>query len=571
MDDTVSYKDRLLQTLEDDSDVYFLTDSSGRVLNSNLDKLRGYRCPFGKTRNVSVYDLVTEDSVLTTREFFEKTRSNGEAECSMVLRGENDLRVPLTSKSHLFINKRGKRTRLVIIQANVTRADSRDTEFQSRPSTATDPLTPETSGQEITPETSQLTLDPLTGLPNRLALTQQKLESGSSKTIFVISLNNFKQINFRFGWQAGDTLLKKIAWKIKFLLSESDALFRLSGPEFALLKDIGDAGNIHEVARNILDTVNSVYEINYQAFRVTCGIGVATPSEDSLDVNSLIDKASIALSTIHEDNLEYQVYNPAMSFGTYRNIKKAHQLRHAIQTDTDQIQVFYQPIADLNNQAAGAEALVRWDHPELGMLLPSEFLPLAEESGLMLPLTRVILDKVCLKLKQWEKPFPFISINISEIDLLTANFPEIASSIVESHNLSSERIRFEVGGSLLCDTSIRVQDAIKNLRKQGFKLMFDRFNRSNTNLSQLSSFPEGSTLKIDSSYITNPSDETVQVNLIKAMVQFALSSNTQVIIEGVESAEHMPFFRSLGSPFIQGFAFSEPLSSNEFERCYIQT
>ncbi len=414
-----------------------------------------------------------------------------------------------------------------------------------------------------------LLTDPLTGLPNRKSFFETVLQEQTRKAVLIIDLDRFKNINSTYGREVGDELIKMVARKINFLINGNHFLTRLEGAEFALIFDYIEKNSVIALTQRIIKEISNTYVINDLNLHVSVSIGVAYYPENGNSISSLLKKANIAMSVISSYGNEYRVFNQTMYQEIHRRNKIINDLRHAIQHDFNQMKVYYQPIVDNSENPVGAEALIRWNHPEEGMIPPDEFIPLAEETGLIVQLTRLIVEEVCIKLKKWGSGSPYVSVNISTLDLMESDFIKQIFEILERHNLDKKRIKFEITETHVMNNPDKAFKVIDELNQLGIQLFIDDFGTGHSSLSHLMRFPKGTTLKIDQSFIKNLSLNQKHLDLVETIIKLAGACEMKVVMEGVESSKHASLLKNFGSNMMQGYAFSRPLPSSEFEDNYI--
>lgn len=417
--------------------------------------------------------------------------------------------------------------------------------------------------------------DTLTGLPNRRTFVE-KLEKIIQKphgeqnmtAVMFLGLDRFKLINDTMGHEVGDILLKSVTGRIKQSLRSSDVIARLGGDEFAVILDnMKSAEVIGRVSRKICDQVAEPFEIMNQQIYVTISIGIALYPVDNTDVSALMKYADTAMSKAKDARNSFQFYEIGMEVMVAKRIEMESEMRQAL--ERDEFILHYQPQIDVTTGAiAGMEALVRWQHPVKGMVPPGEFIPLAEETGLIGALGEWVLRHACMQLKQWlDKGYPalILSVNISGRQLEDKKFIEKTLNILDSTGIPLECLELEITESVIMKNPEDVIQILEVLKSRGISLAIDDFGTGHSSLNYLRRFPID-TLKIDRSFvndITNSPDDAVLVNGIIAL---AKSLNLKVIAEGVETYEQKIYLQERGCDWIQGFYLYKPMPADIFEK-----
>ncbi len=410
--------------------------------------------------------------------------------------------------------------------------------------------------------------DQITGLPNRKAFFKQFSTDDTEKAILILNLDEFKNINLTYGREVGDELIKIAAERILTLLNDDDYMARLEGAEFAVVKKVTDEQEVMDLAERMSKQVDSSYLINGLNLHVSNRIGVAFYPDHGKSVSSLLINANVALSYNPRKGERYRVFTDEMYHEIHRRNKIVNDLRYAINCDEDQINMVYQPIVDQNKQVIGAEALVRWHHPEEGIVYPIEFISLAEETGMISQLTQIIIGKVCEKLAQWGKTVPYITINISTLDLMEPEFVQMSLEKIALHSLEKKRIRFEITESHVMKDPYQAFYVLEELNRHGIQLLIDDFGTGHSSLSYLSQFPKGTVLKIDRSFMKDLTTGDKNLDIIRTILNLASTFDMNVVAEGVEEPSQFDILKGMGLEKMQGFHFCKPLTPEEFEKRY---
>lgn len=424
--------------------------------------------------------------------------------------------------------------------------------------------------------------DALTQLPNRTyilrelqaLLEQRQTETIESFSILLLDLDRFKVINDSLGHHFGDQLLTHVAKKLRKSLREQDIAARISGDEFVvILRDLQPA-TVCNIAQRILLDFQQPIPLQGREIFVTTSIGIVLNGQQHESPLVLLRDADIAMYRAKSAGRNcYKIFDEAMYAQALRRLNLERELRQAI--DNEEFVVYYQPIIDLNhNQLSGFEALVRWQHPELGFISPGEFIPLAEETGLITELTSWILWTACQQLATWKAIFSNLghvklSVNLSVHDLLKPNLAEEVNEILHRAKLESKNLTLEVTESLLIEKIDEVSRVLKGLQNLGISISIDDFGTGYSSLQYLSALPCDN-LKIDRSFISDGERGDRNNQLVKIIMALSQQLNLASIAEGIETQQQLDWLRDLGCEFAQGYFFSKPLSSQDMEEALVR-
>ena len=414
--------------------------------------------------------------------------------------------------------------------------------------------------------------DALTGLANR-SLFEQKLaqalaegqRSQQKLAVMFFDLDRFKTINDTLGHAVGDRLLQEVVKRLLDCVSKVDTISRWGGDEFTVLlskiKTIEDATN---VAKNILQTLQAPFRIEDYELHVTSSIGIAVYPNHGQDSATLLKNADIALYKAKDQGRNnYQHYNQTLNSQGEKLLKLENYLRYALKQQ--EFILHYQPIIDtVTGQIAKMEALLRWQHPQLGLISPGIFIPLAEENGLIVPIGEWVLEQACLQNQAWLNmgydPLQ-ISVNLSARQFQEPNIAANVINIVEKIKLNPKLLELEITETVTMQKGTIAKQILNEFKQLGISLAMDDFGTGYSSLSYLKQFPF-STLKIDRSFIqdslTNPEDREI----IKAIINLGKGLNISIVAEGIETHESKDFLQSLGCRYMQGYYFSRPLSAD---------
>ena len=420
--------------------------------------------------------------------------------------------------------------------------------------------------------------DKLTGLPNRNHLLErlEKIIEFSKQiedyqfAVLFLDLDRFKVINDSLGHSIGDQLLIAVSQRLKTCLRSEDTIIRLGGDEFAiLLESIQDVDCAVQIAERINQGFIQPFDLDGHEVFADVSIGIAMGATEYNRPEEILRDADTAM--YHAKGLGkscYQLFDQTMHVRAVRLLQLENDLRRAI--ERQEFQLHYQPIVALQTQRIiGFEALVRWRHPERGLVSPVEFIPIAEETGLIIPLGSWVLRDACRQMQKWRLQFPAaaawtISVNISEKQLSKANFvDQIKQTLLETH-LDACSLKLEITESLLLENSQSVTSKLAELQALGIQLSMDDFGTGYSSLSYLLNFPFN-TLKIDCSFIKNMDVSSEKLGIIRAIVTLAGNLGMEVVAEGVETANHLAQLKVLKCDYGQGHFFSKPLNNKAAE------
>ncbi len=426
--------------------------------------------------------------------------------------------------------------------------------------------------------------DALTGLPNRLlvhdrlnqALAHARLHRRQT-AVMMMDLDRFKIINDTLGHPVGDQVLKTIAERLLFRLREVDTIARLGGDEFALvIPDLSETSDIAKIAQVVLEEVSRMIKIGEHELVVTPSIGISVFPSDGDDAVTLIKNAEAALYQAKEERNRYQLYAPAMNACASEWLMLESHLRRAL--ERDELILHYQPQINISNgKVVGAEALIRWKHPERGMISPATFIPLAEETGLIVPISVWVLRTACAQNVAWQKmglPPVRIAVNLSGRHLSKhAELVRQVAEALEATGMAPEFLELELTESILMENVEATIKTLGQISDMGVMLSIDDFGTGYSSLSYLKRFPID-TLKIDQTFVRDSASDDGDAAIVKAVIALAHSLQLNVIAEGVETEKQLAFLRSQGCDEVQGYFFSRPLPADgltAFIQAYVPT
>lgn len=428
---------------------------------------------------------------------------------------------------------------------------------------------------DVTPRMNHLaTHDTLTDLPNRTlfsARLSQSLKRASHHyyqvAILFLDLDNFKKINDSLGHLIGDQLLIKASERIMAELRDSDLLARLGGDEFTVILEDVTSDAVNAIVKKICQSFQLPFKLNEHEVFVTTSIGICIYPEDGTDMHMLLKNADMALYRAKEQGRnQYEFYTDELNQKVVKKLSIENNLRSAL--EHNELMVFYQPIADISRGIiCSSEALVRWKHPVTGFINPGEFIPIAEESGLIVPLSEWILGSVCRQSMQWNtlsaiKNKIRTSVNISARHFKETNLPQRIKHIIDEAGISGESLTLELTETLIMqdiDYSIRIINAIKDL---GLMISIDDFGTGYSSLNYLRKFPIDM-LKIDRSFIVDIMINPQDVSIVSTIIAMGHNLNMKVIAEGIETIEQYKLLVDKGCDAIQGFLISPPVCADK--------
>ncbi|MFZ2727037.1 MAG: EAL domain-containing protein [Methylococcaceae bacterium] len=416
--------------------------------------------------------------------------------------------------------------------------------------------------------------DVLTGLPNRVQLDIRinyainlAKRAKSQLALLFLDLDHFKDINDTFGHSMGDTLLIAFAKRLCSVLREEDTLTRLGGDEFIILLPNINADGAARVANKLLMAIAQPYKIEQYDMSLTASIGIALYPDDGIDLESLSKSADMAMYRVKREGRHgFNFFTKAMQQHTTRNLQLLNGLRQALQHQ--QLQVCYQAQVNLQSQQLiGAEVLLRWQHPQLGVISPAEFIPIAEDSGLILSIGEWVLRTAVQQAKSWlNKGYaPFIiAVNLSAVQFRHIDLPHLISRILHEEELPPQYLELELTESIALHNPKGAIAIINDLHQRGIRLSIDDFGTGYSSLSYLKKFKVYK-LKIDQSFVRDISTDLEDKAIVSATINLAKSLGLKTIAEGVETQEQLAFLKAQGCDEAQGYLFSKPLSAIDFE------
>ncbi|TCS33736.1 diguanylate cyclase/phosphodiesterase [Paucimonas lemoignei] len=416
--------------------------------------------------------------------------------------------------------------------------------------------------------------DALTGLPNRSLLFERvrhalvAAERARARVaLYFIDLDGFKAINDSLGHAVGDALLQEVAARLQQSLRKEDTVARLGGDEFVILVEgLPDVGMAGHIAEKLLECFHDEFVPHQLGMRISPSIGIAIYPDDGKSVDELISHADAAMYEVKTSGRNnYRFFEAAMNASTRRAIDIQRSLPAAIQND--ELFLVYQPKFSCDRtHILGAEALLRWRHPKLGMISPAEFIPIAERSGQILEVGRWVIEEVCRQLQEWQTAgleTVRIAINLSQIQMRSARIVEDILGITVKHQIAPAKLMFEITETVAMQNAVETMQTIEKLQQAGFELAIDDFGTGYSSLSYLQQFGVQQ-MKVDRSFIHNMAISPKGYSIVVAIIQLAHSLGIEVVAEGVETEEQLSLLQDLDCDQTQGYLHSPPLEGNAF-------
>jgi diguanylate cyclase (GGDEF)-like protein/PAS domain S-box-containing protein len=550
-------KERAQVTLNCIGDAVVCTDISGNITFLNLvaEKMTGWTLPEAAGRSMSeifrTMDTSSVDHTETTSEHSILQIRAVHLPSSCILIRRDGFEIPIEDSIAPINDRDGQATGAVIVFRDVSVAQA--------------------MAQQITHSAEH---DYLTGLPNRMLLNDRisqaiALARRHMKKVAVLflDLDGFKHINDSLGHPIGDQLLKSVATRLVDCVRASDTVSRQGGDEFVvLLAEVAQADDAATMAKRMLRTVAEVHSIGKHDLHVTTSIGVSIYADDGLDAETLIKNADTAMYQAKENGRQsFQFFKPAMNARAVERQGIEESLRRAL--ERDEFALHYQPkICLKTGTIVGAEALIRWTHPTRGAIAPAQFIPVAEDTGLILPIGNWVLRRACEQARDWTKvgiPNMTMAVNVSAMEFRDENFLEGLFSILKDTHLDPMSLELELTESVLMKRVDATASILQDLRNVGVQIAVDDFGTGYSSLSYLRKFPIDA-LKIDQSFVRQITAGADDAAIVTAVINMARSLKLRVVAEGVETQEELEFLQSHACDEAQGYYFSRPLPAQQF-------
>ncbi|NLZ48022.1 MAG: bifunctional diguanylate cyclase/phosphodiesterase [Clostridiales bacterium] len=425
--------------------------------------------------------------------------------------------------------------------------------------------------------------DSLTNLPNRVyfnkciteitkALKQNKKDQFA---IAIMDLDGFKTINDSLGHNNGDIILSLIGKRLLELYNDSIIVSRFCGDEFAILvKDIKSRDEVINLIEKILISISTPFIINNHEIKCSASIGVVFSKEEYTTAEQYLKYADIAM---YEAKLQgkdrYVIFDENIQKKIMKNLKLENDLKHAL--ERNELILYYQPIVSLKtDKIIGFEALVRWNHPELGIISPTDFIPIAEETGLIIPIGKWILQEACKQVSLWQKNYKntkslFVNVNMSAMQLNQSDIVEQIAEVLRETKVSPNNLSIEITESSLITDVIKSQTVLEQMRNLGINIQIDDFGTGYSSLSYLQRFPFN-VIKVDKSFIQQLDSNNKNHSVVKSIILMAHELNMKVTVEGIETAGQLTRLKNLGCEHGQGYYFSKPLNKDDAEKLLLK-
>lgn len=410
-------------------------------------------------------------------------------------------------------------------------------------------------------------VDTLTGLPDRSVLDPlfRQLKASAHEAdcaLLLIDLDRFKNVNDTLGHPVGDALLIQVVERLQSATRDDDTLLRLGGDEFALIQtNAPQPQAANALAQRLIDLVGRTYLLDGSVINIGASIGISVQKVQDADATNLLKCADLALYHSKENGRgQHHFFEAAMEEAAINRREMEGELRRAIALR--QFVIHYQPLADLEDRRiTGVEALVRWRHPTKGLVAPDDFIPMAEETGLINQIGSFVLQKACITAAKWPS-LQILAVNVSVVQIETEGFVDIVKAALKRSGLAPERLELEVTESLMLNNMEQALAVLEDLRALGVRIVMDDFGTGYSSLSYLQSFPFDK-VKIDRSFISQLDQNEETANIIKAIVDLGVTLGMKTTAEGVETQDQLDQLKNRGCSEIQGYLISRPLTETD--------
>ncbi len=423
--------------------------------------------------------------------------------------------------------------------------------------------------------------DALTGLPNRIRLRTRFAEAVARAredkkrvALLFLDLDRFKTINDSLGHPAGDELLRGIGERLSRCVRPQDTVFRQGGDEFlVLVEGVDERRQVEEVAQRILDGTAEPFTWDGLSLPTSCSIGISTFPDDGDDFDALLKRADIAMyqAKAAGRNAFHFYGNQSNSINVLDDLDLENRLRRAL--ERGELSLCYQPIVELaTHRVVGAEALLRWNSPDRGQIAPARFIPIAEESGLIVPIGQWVLEEACREAKGWQrdgKPPVKVAVNISGIQFMRTDLAQVVQTVLTESGLPASALELEITESILLTHVERCLESIRQIHVMGVSLAVDDFGTGFSNLAYLKRF-QVDTLKVDQSFVRDVLRDSEGASIVRAIIELGRSLSLQTLAEGVERQDQADHLLATGCRLAQGYLFSQPLPAREF-RAFLES
>jgi len=532
------------------------TDLEGKVLywNRGAQELYGWSPGEALERNLRVLtvpeELLDQAEAIRSELWAGRTWSG-----EMLLRRKDGSHVSVLGTATPFFDDRGNLAGMIGVSTDISERKALEAELERRASH-----------------------DPLTGLPNRHTLVDRlgqallrtkRGKEGRKVGVLFMDLDGFKTINDSLGHEAGDRLLVTVAERLRKRLRPEDVLARFGGDEFAvLLEEVADASETIRVAQRIAESLREPFTVNDHQVNLSTSVGIALGSAHTKDdPEGMLRNADAAMYKAKEQGLGcYAVFDPAMQTRAQERLELEAELRRAL--EQGEFVLYYQPEVSLyNGSMVGLEALLRWQHPERGLLKPSAFVPLAEETDVIAPIGRWVLEEACRQAKRWEEEHPLASPMTMEVNLSSKQLRrrELARTVEEAltrAGVEAHTLALDITETVLIGASEHNAQALEALKKMGIRLSLDDFGTGYSSLSYLKRLPVDR-VKVDRSFVKGLGGNATDTAVVRIIIELCHTLGVEVLAEGVETSEQAALLKDMGCDVGQGYYFARPLRSEE--------
>jgi diguanylate cyclase (GGDEF)-like protein/PAS domain S-box-containing protein len=533
------------------------TDLEGKVLYWNRAAQEIYGWSSEEALGRSLRDLtVCEESLEKVEEVGSVLRAGRAWSGETLLRRKDGSHVPVLGTASPLFDDRGSLVGMIGVSTDISERKTLEAELERRASH-----------------------DPLTGLPNRPAFvdrleqalqrTRRRKNSRNKVGVLFMDLDGFKTINDSLGHEAGDRFLVTVAERLKNRLRPEDVLARFGGDEFAvLLEDVANVTEAIWVAQRIAEGLQEPLAVNSHQVSVSTSVGIALGSANTNDdPEGMLRKADAAMYQAKEQGPgRYAVFDPAMQERAQERLELEAELRKAL--ERGEFLLYYQPEVSLRDGTiVGFEALLRWQHPQRGLLKPQAFMPLAEETDLIVPIGRWVLEEACGQAKRWEEERPCappatIEVNLSSRQLVRRGLTRTIEEVLTRADIEAHRLALDLTETTLIKASEDNAQALDALKKMGIRLHLDDFGTGYSSLSYLKRFPVDR-VNVDKSFVKGLGENATDTALVRMSVDLCHTMGVEVLAEGVETSEQAALLRDMGCDMGQGYYFAQPLLGEE--------
>jgi len=421
--------------------------------------------------------------------------------------------------------------------------------------------------------------DPVTGLFNRRSLDvilDKEIEKAKRskyeklRAVLFVSLENLAKVNQVYGHEIGDLLLENSGLRIRRTLRSSDYVFRFAGSELAaILTNISKNTDAGKVAQKIYNNVAVPYRFKETDLNITCHIGIALYPDDGADKSTIVQKAASALAEAKKKNMDFLLFDAALHEQAVARLGLESEIAKAF--EKGQFELYYQPVVDTNGKIHGAEALIRWNHPERGCIPPMDFIPIAEETGLIIPIGRWALFTACRQISAWMKKHKlYVSINLSAKEFSDSTLLEaIQKAIKQSQDFDPAYLKLEITETKCMDDPEKTIKKMQSLLDIGVETFIDDFGTGYSSLGYLKRLP-AVTLKIDKMFIDALVESQEEQDYLTHIIRTVKSRKKKVLVEGVSSREQFELLKAMACDQMQGYLFSQPVPAEEFEKLLLR-